>query len=198
MGLFSSIRIFTENMRNRLCYLNLRFNLASSIKKFPSSIKVEGKVEIYNKGGTISIGENCHFKSKLMSNKMGLNHGCTISLMKKEAMLIINDNCGFSGVSIGCFNSIIIGNGVNVGANSLITDSDWHENDYRSGRSKPVKIDNNVWIGYGVIILKGVTIGENSVIGAGSVVTRDIPANVIAAGNPCIVVKKLNVTMLNK
>ncbi|WP_405725848.1 DapH/DapD/GlmU-related protein [Anaerotignum sp.] len=51
--------------------------------------------------------------------------------------------------------------------------------------SFPVTIENNVWIGMGAIILPGVTIGENSIIGAGSVVTKDIPANVIAFGSPC-------------
>ncbi|CUH97396.1 hypothetical protein P22_3524 [Propionispora sp. 2/2-37] len=55
----------------------------------------------------------------------------------------------------------------------------------------PVAIKDNVWIGGGAIILPGVTIGKNSVIGAGSVVTRDIPADCIAAGNPCRVMKRL-------
>ncbi len=52
-----------------------------------------------------------------------------------------------------------------------------------------VKIENNVWLGYGVLVLPGVTIGENSIVGAGSVVTRDIPPNAIAAGNPARVLK---------
>ena len=55
-----------------------------------------------------------------------------------------------------------------------------------------VRIENNVWIGAGAIILSGVTIGENSVIGAGSVVTKDIPANVVAVGNPCKVLRPIN------
>ena len=55
-----------------------------------------------------------------------------------------------------------------------------------------VRIENNVWIGAGAIILPGVTIGENSVIGAGSVVTKDIPANVVAVGNPCKVLRPIN------
>ena len=57
----------------------------------------------------------------------------------------------------------------------------------------PVKIGNNVWIGTGAIILPGVTIGDNSIIGAGSVVTRDIPANCIAVGNPCKMLRHLSV-----
>ena len=53
-------------------------------------------------------------------------------------------------------------------------------------------IESGVWIGAGAIILPGITIGENSVIGAGSVVTRDIPANVVAVGNPCRVMREIN------
>jgi maltose O-acetyltransferase len=57
--------------------------------------------------------------------------------------------------------------------------------------SAPVRIGNNVWIGGGAIILPGITIGDNTTIGAGSVVADDIPANVVAAGNPCTVKKQL-------
>ena len=56
----------------------------------------------------------------------------------------------------------------------------------------PVEIKDNVWIGGGCILLAGVTIGENSVIGAGSVVTRSIPANCVAVGNPCKVIRSFN------
>ena len=55
----------------------------------------------------------------------------------------------------------------------------------------PIKIGNNVWFGGNVVVLQGITIGDNSVIGAGSVVTKDIPSNVVAAGNPCKVIKKI-------
>jgi galactoside O-acetyltransferase len=56
----------------------------------------------------------------------------------------------------------------------------------------PIKIGNNCWLGAGVIVLGGVTIGDNSVIGAGSVVTKDIPSNVIAVGNPCRVLRPIS------
>lgn len=56
----------------------------------------------------------------------------------------------------------------------------------------PIKIGNNVWIGGGAIICPGVSIGDNTTIGAGSVVVKDIPANVIAAGNPCKVIRRIN------
>jgi len=58
--------------------------------------------------------------------------------------------------------------------------------------AKPIKIGNHVWLGGGVIVCPGVTIGDNTTIGAGSVVTRDIPANVFAAGNPCKVIKTID------
>lgn len=57
--------------------------------------------------------------------------------------------------------------------------------------AKPIKIGNNVWIGGNVCVLPGVTIGDNVVIGAGSVVTKDIPANCLVAGNPGKIIKKL-------
>ena len=56
----------------------------------------------------------------------------------------------------------------------------------------PIRIGENCWIGGGVVIVPGVTIGDNSVIGAGSIVTRDIPANVVVVGNPCRVMRELN------
>jgi acetyltransferase-like isoleucine patch superfamily enzyme len=91
--------------------------------------------------------------------------------------------------------------GVEVGANSMIassaylTDSDWHDIYDRSkpiGNSARIVLEDNAWIGDSAIVCKGVTIGRNSVIGAGAVVVNDIPANSIAAGNPAKVVKTLD------
>jgi acetyltransferase-like isoleucine patch superfamily enzyme len=114
-----------------------------------------------------------------------------ISTIGKGAIIEIGDNCGFSGTVIGAALHIKLGNNVRCGANTLITDSDWHTDDYRTGKDKEVIIEDNVWLGYGVKVLKGVHIGNNSLIGANSVVTKDIPANVIAAGNPCKVIKQI-------
>jgi NDP-sugar pyrophosphorylase family protein len=81
-----------------------------------------------------------------------------------------------------------------IASNAYITDSDWHDiyNRISSGKTAPVKVEDNVWIGDSVIVCKGVTIGENSIIGAGAVVVDDIPANCIAAGNPAKIVKQLD------
>ena len=79
---------------------------------------------------------------------------------------------------------------VRCGANTLITDTDWHADDQRAGFDAPVIIEKNVWLGVNVTVLKGVTIGENAIIAACSVVTRSIPPNAVAAGVPAKVLKK--------
>ncbi|WP_302850397.1 sugar O-acetyltransferase [Pedobacter mucosus] len=114
--------------------------------------------------------------------------------------VIININCTF----VDC-NKIDIGNNVLIASNVQIytathplgTDErlidNWTESDsgpFFRTYALPVKIEDNVWIGGGVIILPGVIIGKNSVIGAGSVVTRSIPENSVAFGNPCKVIRE--------
>lgn len=148
-------------------------------------------------GSTISIGKNVKIRTSPISNFIGMNRRSVLATHSKDAEIIIGNNCGFSAVVIGAKESIKIGNDVMVGANVLITDFDWHainpkERRHGEPKSSPVLIGNNVFIGYSSTILKGVSIGENSVIGANSVVTKNIPENVIAAGNPCVVIKQLN------
>jgi len=144
----------------------------------------------------ITISENCTFNSTTEWNLLGCNKRCIISTLTSEASIQIGSHCGFSGVTIGSFNHIKIGNQCIIGANVIITDSDWHpihpQNRCNGNvKSLPVIIGDNVFIGANSIILKGSIIGENSVIGAGSVVSGKIPKNTIAAGNPCRVIKKI-------
>jgi acetyltransferase-like isoleucine patch superfamily enzyme len=160
----------------------LRFWGTAHVTRFPGSI--------------IKIGDFSSFRSDRTSNLIGVNRKCIIATHSKTALISIGKNCGLSGTVIGAKEKIVIGNNVLCGANTLITDFDWHgiQPDKRrttSGESKEVVIGDNVFIGYASVILKGVTIGDNSVIGANSVVTRSIPGNVIAGGNPCRVLKTL-------
>lgn len=153
----------------------------------------------YKEGGsTIEIGKNCQFMNWQFGNLIGLNHKCIIATQSDDAKLTIGDKCSFSGVSIWCHKEITLGNNVRVGANVTIMDGDAHQDDPRSGRNKPIVIDDNVWIGGNVVVKKGVTIGRSSVIGMNSVVTKDIPANCIAIGNPCVVVKQFDETKINE
>lgn len=113
-----------------------------------------------------------------------------------HAEIVLGDYCLIApGVRISAADSIRIGDNCMLAANVYISDSDWHGiyNRIRPFRcTKPVVLENNVWLGEAVIVNKGVTIGENSVIGAGSVVTKSIPANVVAAGNPARVINNIN------
>lgn len=162
--------------------------------KIGKNVEFDGKCQFNKFPGTkIEIGNYCFFSSNVRTNQIGINHPCIISTLKSDnhAIIEIGNNCGFSGTTIGAFKYIKIGNNVRCGANTLITDSDWHLDDPRTGDPANVVIEDNVWLGEGVKVLKGVTIGYNSVIGAGSVVTKNIPENVIAAGNPCKIIKQI-------
>ncbi|MDT8309745.1 MAG: acyltransferase, partial [Bacteroidales bacterium] len=168
------------------------------IHSFLAGVQLGNNVCFYGKPfiqkartGKIVIGDHCSFRSNASSNLIGINRPCIISA-DADAILIIGERCGFSGTVIGCFKHIIIEDNVRCGANTLITDGDWHSDDPRSGPPRAIYIGKNVWLGVNSTVLKGVSIGENSVIGASSVVTKDIPSNVIAAGNPCKVIKALN------
>jgi acetyltransferase-like isoleucine patch superfamily enzyme len=147
-------------------------------------------------GSSVIIGKNLSIRTERTSNLIGLNRRSIIATHHAKAEIIIGDDCGFSGAVIGARQSIRIGSKVMVGANVLITDFDWHPIDpltRHTGEptSRPINIGNNVFLGYSAIVLKGVTIGDNSVIGANSVVTSNIPADVIDAGNPCKVISTL-------
>lgn len=111
------------------------------------------------------------------------------------ATITIGEANWFSNnVSIVANQQISIGDRCAIGDLASIYDCDFHEINpatryHSTGLTKPVIIGNNVWLGSRVIVLKGVTIGDNSVIAAGSVVTKPIPANCIAAGNPARVIR---------
>lgn len=112
--------------------------------------------------------------------------------------VIVNMNCTFvDNQSIQIGNQVLIASNVQIYTSFHPVlpqerfNSDWKEKGTTFFRTyaRPVVVKDNVWIGGGSIILAGVTIGENSVIGAGSVVTRSVPANCVAVGNPCRVIR---------
>jgi acetyltransferase-like isoleucine patch superfamily enzyme len=143
----------------------------------------------------IEIGEGCEFRSARWSNWVGLVRPCSIGALRPGARVTIGARAGMSGTVIAAAERIEIGDDVLCGANVTITDADWHglapDERRRPGATAPVRIEDNVWLGLNVIVLKGVTIGRDSVIGAGSVVARSIPSGVIAAGQPAKVIREL-------
>ena len=150
----------------------------------------------------VRIGSGFAISSGNNLNPLCANSRCSI-FVANNAKLVIGNMSGISGGCIWATESIQIGNHVNIGANCIIIDGDIHNTDWRlrhidrtsdepiAYKHKPIVIDDDVWLGANSIVLKGVTIGTRTIIGAGSVVTKDIPANCIAAGNPCRVLKFL-------
>lgn len=111
--------------------------------------------------------------------------------LRRNAQLILGGGYISSDAAIVCSERIRIGQGACIAEGVVIRDSDDHEI-LQPGYTKtaPIDIGNHVWIGHRATILKGVTIGDGAIIGAGSVVTRDVPAGCIAAGNPARIIKE--------
>lgn len=143
-------------------------------------------------GEHINVGNYLH----LISNRSQPVMLTSWSSKQHRGEIHVGHYCLISpGVNIASAESVRIGNNCMLAADVLISDCDWHGiyNRVRPFRcSAPVNLGDNVWVGARAIIGKGVSIGENSIIGAGAVVVNNIPANVIAAGNPAKIVKMLN------
>lgn len=95
------------------------------------------------------------------------------------------------GSSIGASELVRIGDGCQIGSHAIIMDNDYHQADDKTAKpeSKPVILEDHVWLGVRVTVLKGVTIGEGAVVAAGSVVTKDVPSRTLAAGVPARVIR---------
>jgi acetyltransferase-like isoleucine patch superfamily enzyme len=138
---------------------------------------LRGELFIFGHGGKIIIGNNCYIGE--------------LTKIWSSSEIVIGDN-------------VLIAHNVNIHDNNShpINSRERQEHYskiYNSGhpknidlQEKPIKINNNAWIGFNAIILKGVTIGEGSIVAAGSVVTKDVPSYTIVAGNPAKIVKYLN------
>ena len=159
---------------------------------FGKGIRIIGRIIVFRTPKSIiQIGEHCVFNSSSKLNFRGINHPCILQTGTPQAKIMIGNHVEMSGTSIVSNHSVTIGNRVLIGANCQIGDRDGHSKRYKSS-PKPIIIENDVWLGMNVTVLKGITIGEHSIIGANSVVTKDIPANCIAAGNPCKIIKQIN------
>lgn len=136
--------------------------------------------------GTVRIGD--------MFMAEGMMAGVTITVAR-DAVLSIGNSCYMNiGSSIEVHHEVRIGDHALLAPFASIVDDDRHEAEPGSSRPKgPVIVGNNVWLGRNAVVLPGVTIGDGSVIGANSVVSRDIPPNCFAAGAPARVIRKLEI-----
>ncbi len=127
---------------------------------------------------------------------------CRLTIVKTKdsiGKIILGRNTILSGTSIVSYGCVEIGDDVLFGPNVIIMDNDGHiidrkkavlEGD-RPGAIRPVKIGRGAWLGYGSMIMKGVTVGEYAVVAANSVVTRDVPPRTVVAGNPARIIKTI-------
>ncbi len=151
-----------------------------------------------HRGSQIRIGANFEMRNWFGSNPLGVNHRCILATWTAEAIIEIGDSAGLTGATLCAASSITIGRRVRIGANSTITDTDFHPLEIderrlhpRNGRTAPVLVEDDVFIGTQALVLKGSHIGQGSVIGVGSVVAGRIPPRVIVAGNPAHIVREL-------
>lgn len=172
------------------------FNLKRKHVIYDKSLKINGRIRLYGRGRII-IGKNVRINSSLGSNPTG-GDVCTILSTAPGATLEIGENSGISNCAIISRVHIKIGKNVKIGTSVKIYDTDFHSIDPRERiygndecNSKAIEIKDGAFIGGHSIILKGVTIGENSIIGAGSVVTKSVPDNQIWAGNPARFIKEV-------
>lgn len=153
-----------------------------------------------SKMSQVMIGDDFTFFSSGNLNPLSPGREGAI-FAEGDAIIKIGNMVGMSSTVLWAKAGITIGDRVTIGANTIILDSDchslnhldrWTENDMINCKSKPIIIEDDVLIGTGSYILKGVHIGARSIIGAGSIVTSDIPTDSIAAGNPARVIRKIN------
>ena len=178
---------------------------------------ITGEVRPY-KGTIINLHKTASILSNkslmLNSNKIGNSKVETLLMLKKNSKLICTGDVNFYyganisvfdngtltigsgyfnyGVQIRCAMRITIGNNVAIANEVIIMDSDFHtiitEDDVVKENTKPVYIEDDVWIGRGALILKGVTIGRGAIVAARSVVNKNVPANSLVGGNPAKVI----------
>lgn len=170
---------------------------------YRSGISVDGRLRVIGfpvitNRGKIIVGAGADFRSTSRSTAMGVITPVTLNAMATDSIIRVGESVGMSGVVVCAKKSVSIGNRVQLGSGVVICDTDFHALDFRfrgtnedscNAAAAPVVIGNDCFIGARAIVLKGVTIGDRAIVGAGSIVVRDVPADTVVAGNPARVIK---------
>lgn len=160
------------------------FSFKQHTKRVGCGLQVQGPCVIYG-DGTIEAGDNLVIRSRA--------HEKVEIFVAPNAQLMIGNNVFINqGVRIVCTTSISLGDECLLGDESLLIDNDYHGVGGNPPRCAPITLGKGVWLGSRVIVLRGVTIGEKSIIGAGAVVAKSIPTHVLAVGVPARVTKSFD------
>lgn len=185
-----AIKFIVPSFLNRVSFWIRKIKVGDNFRTY-------GRVFVRGKG-SVSIGKNVTINSCREANPIGGDMR-TIIFAKDDSMIKIGDGVGISNSAIVAMREIVIEDNVFIGGSCKIYDHDFHSIFYEERISEidsgvkfaPVCIKKGAFIGAHTIILKGVIIGEKSVIGAGSVVTKSVPDNEVWAGNPARFVKRI-------
>lgn len=192
-------------MRNiYLFFYSLRYRIYNFVKflffniQIGNNTQIRGPLFLRGRKGKIKIGKNVIINSNYLENPIG-GQTFTSLVVNEGACLVIKNDVGISNCAIFCSEKIIINEFVLLGGNCKIYDTDFHSIYLKDRMCRPeegiksaqVEIKKGAFIGGSSIILKGVTVGVNSVVAAGSIVTKSIPDNELWGGNPAKFIKKV-------
>jgi acetyltransferase-like isoleucine patch superfamily enzyme len=148
------------------------------------------------RGSRIELGEGLLLRSWPASNPLAPNHRVVLATRAAAAVIRAGRDVGMTGTTIVAAERIEIGDRVMIGSNATIVDTDFHpldpetrRRDVLAGEHRPVILEDDVFVGMNSLILKGVRIGRGAVVGAGSVVVKDVPPGAVVAGNPARMVR---------
>lgn len=203
----NSIQFFESIKYNFFCRRIKRQGRGILVPFKKSALKLDKTAEIELKGPLL-LNKNCVDKKAITTIKMEKNsrinvlqdftfcYGSDVIVFEGGKLELHKGYCN-CGTKIRCKDHISIGEDTAIAHDVMIIDFDGHTILEKEGEeykkkpvSRPIKIGNHVWIGTKAVILKGVTIGDGAIIAAGAVVTKDVPAGCLAAGNPARVVKQ--------
>ena len=162
--------------------------LINGLKRPYNSILVRTLLKL----NQIPVIRKLTYKIPLREFKFPITTSLNEGFYSSSQLISIGDNVGLADTYILAYAPVNIGSNCSFSYRNIIITSTHDINNFSTVVAKPVSIGNNCWITTNVTILPGVTIGDNCIIGAGSVVTSDIPSNVFAAGNPCNVIRQIN------
>jgi acetyltransferase-like isoleucine patch superfamily enzyme len=154
------------------------------------------------RGASIILDSNVRLYSATRANPLGCFQPCVLRALTSGSQLVLGRNVGLSGTVLCAASSIEVGEGTIFGAGAMAIDNDFHVASGEWGwtddpalcraTARPIKIGRGVFVGARAIILKGSTIGDRAIIGAGAVVTKDVPPGYLAVGNPAVVSEPRN------